>query len=58
MPKKRIKIHTSFDTQHEEEISYTASISPVQRLKETVEMIRKVYGTPPNIKRITIIRRG
>jgi len=58
MPKKSLKIYTSFAAQSEEELSYAASISPAQRIKEAVEMIRKVYGTPTNTKHITIIRRG
>ena len=55
---KSIKIYTSREKQLDNEIEYVNSISPVQRLKETVELIKKVYGNKTSLKRITIIRKG
>jgi hypothetical protein len=58
MLKKTIKIYSSQEKQKEDEIKYIHSISPVQRIKEAVEMISKIYENKTSSRHITIIRRG
>jgi hypothetical protein len=58
MLKKTIRIYSSQEKQTEDEIRYINSISPVQRIKEAVEMIEKIYENKTSSKHITIIRRG
>jgi hypothetical protein len=58
MLKKTIKIYSSQEEQTEDEIKYVNSISPLERLKETVLLIDKVYLNKTSSKHITIIRRG
>jgi hypothetical protein len=58
MLKKIIKIYSSHEKQSEDEIKYSLSISPIQRIKETVELIAKIYENKNTSKHITIVRRG
>jgi hypothetical protein len=59
---KKIQIFSSFEEQKEAEISYALSISPSQRIKEAVQLIKSIYSaelqrTSLN-KKIRIIRKG
>ena len=45
--KKRLKIYTSFEEQEADQVAYQLSISPEQRIKEAVELIRKIYNYKP-----------
>ncbi|HYD20436.1 MAG TPA: hypothetical protein VEB40_03090 [Flavipsychrobacter sp.] len=42
--KKRLKIYKSFEEQEADQIAYQLSISPAQRIKEAVELIKKIYN--------------
>ena len=42
--KKKLKIYTSFEEQEADQLAYQLSITPVQRIKEAVELIKKVYN--------------
>jgi hypothetical protein len=58
MSSKKIKIYTSFEEQQKDILAYSLSISPAQRIKEAVALIREVYkeelAKPKNNKRIKI----
>ena len=42
--KKRLKIYKSFEEQEADQIAYQLSISPAQRIKEAVELIKNIYN--------------
>ena len=44
MKKGNLKVYTSFEEQEADQIAYQLSITPEQRIKEAVELIKKVYG--------------
>ena len=48
--KKTIKIFSSFDEAREEEIKYVLAQKPIDRVKETVQLILRVYSTKKKIK--------
>ncbi|HVD99318.1 MAG TPA: hypothetical protein VNB90_14010 [Cytophagaceae bacterium] len=63
MESKKIRIYSSLEEQKEAEIAYALSISPEQRFREAVILIRKVYGWEEGRKseypkHINIIHRG
>lgn len=65
MTKRRIHIYNSFEEQQQAEIAAELARSPVERLRETVELILRVYGVTredlknrPKSKRINITRYG
>ncbi len=41
---KRIKIYSSFEEAEQDKINYIINQSPVERLKQTVELILRVYN--------------
>jgi hypothetical protein len=45
--RKGLKIYRSFEEQEADQIAYQLSISPEQRIKEAVEVIKKVYDYKP-----------
>jgi hypothetical protein len=47
---KRLKIYSSFEEQEADQIAYQLSISPEQRIKEAVELIKRVYNYQPGRK--------
>lgn len=61
MSQKKISIYKSFEEQKLAEINYLRSITPTERLRQVVQLIRQVYKVQlqnyvPN-KRITILRK-
>lgn len=65
MTKWRIHIYNSFEEQQAADIAAELAKSPVERLRETVELILRVYGVTreelksrPKSKRINIVRYG
>ena len=48
--KKTIKIFSSFDEAREEEIKYVLAQKPIDRVKETVQLILRVYSKKKKIK--------
>jgi hypothetical protein len=59
---KKITFHTSFEAQKQGELEETLKLSPVERIAQVVEMIRKVYASkkelPTSNKRIHFISIG
>lgn len=55
--KKYIQVHPSLSQMEKEQAKYIAAQNPVERIKETVQLILRVYGEPKkseNSKRIFI----
>jgi hypothetical protein len=42
--KKQLKIYKSFEEQEADQIAYQLSITPEQRIKEAVLLIKKIYN--------------
>ena len=62
-PKPRLRIYNSFEEAAEAEARDAAEQSPIERIRETVELILRVYGVTreelmarKKTRRITIIR--
>ena len=55
MSKKTIKIYSSYNESSEDRAVYAASLSPIECLRQTVELIAKVYPNRINSKKITIL---
>jgi hypothetical protein len=56
--KRQIKIYNSFEEQQRDEIAYSLSLTPEQRIAEAVRLIKKVYGykyDPTRKRQIKII---
>ena len=57
--KGNLKIYDSFEQLEEDQIAYQLSITPEQRIKEAVELIKKVYNYQegqPRAKTIKILK--
>jgi len=56
--KGNLKVYSSFEEQEADQIAYQLSITPEQRIKEAVEMIKKIYNYKPgrlNQGKLTIL---
>lgn len=54
-PKRKISIYTSFDQAAEAEEKYIAQQNPIDRIKETVQLILRIYSIhekKPNTNKI------
>jgi hypothetical protein len=47
---KKITFYTSIEAQKQSELEETLKLSPIERIAQVVEMIRKIYPTNNNIK--------
>jgi hypothetical protein len=58
----RVKVYSSFEEQEEARLAYSASLTPVECIRQAVLLIRQVYGydtsPPKNSKKIRVRKLG
>lgn len=54
-PKPNITIHSDFDEAAEAQEKYIAQQNPVERIKETVQLILRVYSISPKKPNTSLI---